>query len=155
MTHNEYGKWWEFCRDRYDEKTFRHAQGLIDYLTNDLRVLLMMPEQELNCMAVALGHDLLEDTYTVLEDIEEYVPEEVVDAIMILSRDDNMSYPDYIKDVVDNGNTYALIVKQADMYDHMSRTSTLTPRLRAKYEPVIPKLIGLEDFYEPKSSRSR
>lgn len=146
MNHSEYGKWWEFCKDRYDEKTFHHAQGLIDHLAGDLRVLLMTPEQKLNCMAVALGHDLLEDTYTVFEDIEEYVPEEVANAIMILSKDDHTSYPDYINDVVDNGNTYALIVKQADMYDHMSRTSTLTPRLKAKYEPVIPKLIGLEDF---------
>ena len=32
------------------------------------------------------------------------------------------------------------------MYDHMSQTATLTPRLKAKYEPIIPKLIGLEDF---------
>lgn len=146
MNHSEYCKWLEFCKDRYDEKTFHHAHGLIDHLAGDLRVLLMTPEQKLNCMAVALGHDLLEDTYTVLEDIEEYVPEEVANAIMILSKDDHMSYHDYINDVVDNGNTYALIVKQADMYDHMSRTSTLTPRLKAKYEPVIPKLIGLEDF---------
>lgn len=146
MTHSEYGKWWEFCRDRYDEKTFRHAQGLIDYLAHDLRVLLMTPEQELDCMAVALGHDLIEDTDTTLEEISEYLPDNLVDSIMFLTKDDNMSYPDYIKELVNYGDPYALIVKQADMYDHMSRTSTLTPRLRAKYEPVIPKLIGLEDF---------
>lgn len=146
MTFEEYNEWWEYCRDKYDEETFRHALRLIDYLAYDLRVLLMNPEQEFNCLAVAIGHDIIEDTDATIEDIEKYLPEEVVDAIMFLSKDDNTPYPEYIKDIVDNGNTYALVVKQADMYDHMSQIMTLTPRLKAKYEPIIPKLIGLEDF---------
>ena len=146
MTFEEYNKWWEYCRDKYDGKTFQHALRLIDYLAYDLRVLLMNSGQELNCLAVAIGHDIIEDTDATIEDIEKYLPEEVVDAILDLSKDDDMPYPKYIKDIVDNGNTYALVVKQADMYDHMSQTATLTPRLKAKYEPIIPKLIGLEDF---------
>lgn len=146
MTFEEYSKWWEYCRDKYDEKTFHHALRVADYLAYDLRVLLMNSEQELDCLAVAIGHDIIEDTDATIEDIEKYLPEEAVDAIMFLSKDDNMSYSQYIKDIVDNGNTYALIVKQADMYDHISQTATLTPRLKAKYEPVIPKLIELEDF---------
>lgn len=146
MTFEEYSKWWEYCRDKYDEKTFQHALRLIDYLAYDLRVLLMNSEQELNCLAVAIGHDIIEDTDATLEEISEYLPDDVVDAIMFLSKDDDMSYPDYIKDIVEIGNTYALVVKQADMYDHISQTATLTPRLKAKYEPIIPKLIGLEDF---------
>ena len=146
MTFEEYSKWWEYCRDKYDEKTFQHASRLIDYLAYDLRVLLMNPEQKYNCLAIAIGHDIIEDTDATIEDIKQYIPEEVVNAIMLLSKDDNMTYSEYIKDIIDSDNIYAIIVKQADMYDHMSQTATLTPRLKAKYEPIIPKLIGLEDF---------
>lgn len=146
MTCQEYSQWWDYCRDKYDEKTFHHALRVEDHLAYDLRVLLMSSEQRFNCMAVAIGHDIIEDTDATLEDIRQYLPEEVVDAIAVLSKDNNMPYSDYIKEIVEYGNTYALIVKQADMYDHISQVDTLTPRLRAKYEPVIPKLIGLEDF---------
>ena len=111
MTFEEYSKWWEYCRDKYDEKTFQHALRLIDYLAYDLRVLLMNSEQELNCLAVAIGHDIIEDTDATIEDIEKYLPKEAVDAILDLSKDDDMSYPKYINDIVDNGNTYVLVVK--------------------------------------------
>lgn len=146
MTFEEYNKWHVYCKDKYNKKAFQHALRLIDYLAYDLRVLLMNPEQKYNCLAIAIGHDIIEDTDATIEDIKQYIPEEVVNAIMLLSKDDNMTYPEYIKDIIDSDNIYAIIVKQADMYDHMSQTKTLTPRLRAKYEPIIPKLIGLEDF---------
>ena len=146
MTFEEYNKWHVYCKDKYNEKIFQHALRLIDYLAYDLRVLLMNPEQKYDCLAVAIGHDIIEDTDATIEDIKKYIPEEVVNAIMLLSKDDNMTYSEYIKDIVDSDNAYAIIVKQADMYDHISQTKTLTPRLRAKYKPIIPKLIGLEDF---------
>lgn len=145
MTFEEYNKWHIYCKDKYNKKTFQHALRLIDYLAYDLRVLLMNPEQKYNCLAIAIGHDIIEDTDATIEDIKQYIPEEVVNAIMLLSKDDNMTYPEYIKDIIDSDNIYAIIVKQADIYDHMSQTKTLTPRLRAKYKPIIPKLIGLED----------
>ena len=123
----------------YDEKTYMHACRVMKYVSeNDL-----IPEHLLDsCIILALMHDLLEDTvYTP----DETVPEDLVNALRLISKPDNMDYVDYIRQI---RNTQGVSwrecvywVKLADIKDHLMQRETLTDRLKEKYLEAIPYLL--------------
>lgn len=54
---------------------------------------------------------------------------------MLLTRDrENQTYMDYIKAIVDADNLFAIIVKEADLADHLLRKETLKETLKVRYE---------------------
>ena len=147
MTDRRLGEFILAVASYYDKETYAHAATVAMWVKDDLRVLLMSEEERNDVMALAWAHDLLEDTEMPADLIESYLGEKGMMDLLRLSKDDHTPYLDYIRDIVKNGSLHTLIVKQADMYDHVKiRTSTLTPRLKAKYEPAIPILLGKERY---------
>lgn len=72
---------------------------------------------------VAYLHDVLEDTKTTLKDLKEYgFSDEVLDAVIILTKREHQEYSDYLKDI--KQNKLAKSVKIADMLDNISDKPT-------------------------------
>ena len=65
-------------------------------------------------LAVAWGHDLLEDTKVSPEVIEQASSPEVLEAIRMLTKGDKEDKPDYVQRVADSGDRTVLLVKIAD-----------------------------------------
>ena len=86
---------------------------------------------------IALAHDLLEDTDCPKEDLMSTLGMVAYDSVVLLTKDPQEKYEDYIHKIIDAKDDYAFIVKQADMKDHMTLTDTLTEKLRDKYIPVL------------------
>ena len=82
------------------------------------------------CKYVALLHDIIEDTETTLDEI----PEDMRNDVDILTRKENETYFDYIHRIIDSGSRIAMIVKLADIYDHLEQVETLKPSLKKRYE---------------------
>ena len=111
-----------------------------DKLEHALRVATYVAENEMiswdyadECVALAIMHDLLEDTnYKPMG-----LPENFIKALKILTKAKDVSYDDYCKSIKDTCHTNyrmcAYWVKLADMKDHLSLTDTLTDRLKEKY----------------------
>ena len=75
---------------------------------------ILCPESVLNVQAAALLHDVVEDTEVTLEDIRNAgFPQEVVEAVGILTRDKSIEYLDYVRGV--KGNPIAKKVKLLDL----------------------------------------
>ena len=71
--------------------------------------------------AVALLHDVVEDTHITLEDLKEAgFPEEVVEAVRLLTHEEGVDYFDYVRKI--KPNSIAREVKVADLR-HNSDTS--------------------------------
>ena len=81
---------------------------------------------------VGLLHDIIEDTDTTLDEL----PEDIREDIDTLTRRDNETYFDYINRVK-KGSRRAIIVKRADIYDHLKQTETLKPSLKERYEKAM------------------
>lgn len=85
-------------------------------------------------ICVAYLHDVVEDTNVSLEAIYQLFPEEIVDAVIILTRnpDDPLqaTYMDYIALVASSGNDLAIKVKLSDLDDNMRDTEKLSPEHR-------------------------
>lgn len=122
-----------YSKDKYD-----HA----------IRVMVYVAENEIipyeyrnDCIALAIMHDLIEDTeYTGAE-----LSDNVYKALKILSKPKEQNYIEYIKNIKLHINTpwgmCAYWVKLADMKDHLSQRETLTDRLRDKYLEALPYLL--------------
>lgn len=105
-----------------------------------------------NIQDIALGHDLLEDTYCTVEDLHAYgCSQRVIDGIVALTwrRNESQSYNDYIKQVMANPD--AVLVKIADIKDNMRlerlpvgmHDTPETLKRMAKYKKTLKKLEDL------------
>jgi (p)ppGpp synthase/HD superfamily hydrolase len=143
-----FDRWDEYCRQKYSEDCYNdHILEVEMALGEDLGYWLMDTESQLITRCIAIGHDLLEDTDATEEEMRQYVAEEVVEGIKILTKPKGMPYLDYIRRVIECGDERVIMVKRADMYDHViKKRATLTPRLKEKYSEAIPYLIRQKRF---------
>ena len=116
----------------YDEKTLAHAMRVATYTASSPFLPL---ENQDYAIALAIGHDLIEDTKIAVEDIESY---DLQRGLTYLTKTKDQTYKEYcanIRDMADINwiGKCVYIVKLADMKDHLSLTETLTDKLKAKY----------------------
>ena len=118
----------------YPKKKLAHALRVAEYATAKASALKM---DTTKIYMIALAHDLLEDTECPKEDLISILGIESYNSVVLLTKDAQENYEDYIHKILDAGDDYAFVVKQADMKDHMTLTDTLTEKLRDKYIPVL------------------
>lgn len=83
----------------------------VPYIFHPLHLAETM-EDEYTCCA-ALLHDTVEDTNVTLEQLEAEFPNEVVEAVRLLTHDPDTDYYDYVRAIRDN--PIAMKVKLADL----------------------------------------
>ncbi len=136
----------ECAKKYYSVKKYLHAMSVEEYCEQDTRYALMSISEKTLVQAIAVAHDLIEDTKCSWSELKECFESEeeyrqFYVAVDLLTHKHEDSYDDYIDIIIKSKNLYAIMVKQADMKDHICRASTLTKKLKEKYEPVIPRLI--------------
>ena len=120
----------------------------IDKYNHAIRVMRYVGENEMipyeyqdECVALAIMHDLIEDT----EYTGSGLPEYFYKALELLTKPKEQDYIEYIKEIKDTGYTNwrmcAYWVKLADMKDHLAQTETLTDKLKDKYLKALPYLL--------------
>lgn len=128
----------KIAKEFYSEKGYAHAMRVMQYVAdNDL----IPHEYKDECIALAIMHDLMEDTsYT-----GSGLPENFYKSLTLLTKLKDMDYIEYIKDIKKTNYTHwgmcAYWVKLADMKDHLSQTETLTEKLKEKYLRALPYLL--------------
>lgn len=124
------------CMKWYDDKTFLHCVRVAGNLKKDMLFEFLPEENQSDIVALAICHDLLEDTEIAnSEDFNRLIKLGVsMPNLKTLTRNKNDSYDKYIQMCLSNPDTR--IVKCADMRDHLSQKDTLTPRLKDKYDKV-------------------
>lgn len=108
------------------------------YILHVLRVMLAMETEEEQLVAVL--HDILEDT-EVTEDYlrDHWIPDQIVDAVVCLTRRKNETYKNYIARCATN--RLALAVKKADLEDHLEDTRAISDTLRNRYNDALVYLL--------------
>lgn len=92
---------------------------VLPYILHPLRVMFSLDNPILK--TIALLHDLIEDTQITISDLRTFdFPDEILDAILALTKKNNETYDDFIARV--NQNALAKQVKIADLKDNMDIT---------------------------------
>ena len=110
----------------------------VSYILHPVRVMLRFKREPAQMVAVL--HDLLEDTAVTASDLRlAGYPEEVVDAVVTLTRVAGETYDAFIDRVMKN--QLAARVKVADIEDNLARiTPALEERLGARYRLALERL---------------
>ena len=134
------------AKEHYSEKKWDHAKKVCEYVQEDTRYMLMTDEEQNFVRAVAIAHDVIEDTKCSWSELQSCIEDEDVRrqfyiAVDLLTHKHEDSYDQYIDIIIRSKNVFAILVKQADMKDHIMRQTTLTKKLKEKYLSVMPKLL--------------
>ena len=118
-------------------------KGGVPYIFHPIHLAEQMDDEFSTC--VALLHDTVEDTPVTLEDLGKDFPSEVVNAVRLLTHDDDVEYFDYVRAI--KRDPIAVKVKLADLAHNgdPSRISNQgnAEKRRAKYAAA--KKILLEE----------
>lgn len=101
--------------------SFRRDQ-ITEYVTHPLAVEKLLERECDNIRMVALLHDVLEDTSITEKDLAIDFPQEVVEAVVLLTHKKDESYEDYLKKVKEN--KISCKVKITDMLHNLSCNPT-------------------------------
>lgn len=110
------------CFEKHKEQLDRSG---VPYVFHPYHVAESMTDEYTTC--VALLHDIVEDTNTTLEDLEEMgFPKEIVDAVDCMTHREGVDYFDYI--AVVKSNPIAIKVKISDLIHNsdLTRNETVT-----------------------------
>ena len=107
---------------------------------------------------IALLHDVVEDTEVTFDDLKVYgYPENILEALRVLTKKKGEYYPDYIERIIDSNNIQALNVKLADLKHNVDINRIENPtindyeRINKRYIPAINKIQNkLEQIKESK-----
>lgn len=123
----------------YDKKTFKHALRVACYASD--MALQHTRVDNTDAFLVGVAHDLIEDTACTPEEMEDILGTHLSSSVYILTKDDDMPYGEYIDSVLDSNDDIAILVKRADIKDHLSQIDTLTDKLKEKYLPILGKIM--------------
>ncbi|WP_352399999.1 HD domain-containing protein [Anaerotignum sp.] len=114
------------------------------YILHPIRVMLGCKTQEEKIVAIL--HDTLEDSDLTVDDlIKEGFSENIVDAVVCLTRDKNQDYMEHIQEV--SKNSLATAVKLSDLADNMdlNRLPGLTQKDFQRLEKYLRAKLILEE----------
>ena len=131
----------EFAKKWLSKKKYEHSCRVANYVLE----LLHNRYQSLSegkCLMLAFLHDVVEDSDCSLSEIEKEFGFYIMMGVKVLTHNkEEMSYPAYIDKIMDSRYREAVVVKHADMKDHLAQKETLTPKLKEKYFEVIDRFI--------------
>ena len=99
------------ARIAYDAHQGQFDLTGMPYVFHPFHVAEQMTDEYTTC--VALLHDVVEDTDVTFGDLEGEFPEEVLEALRLMTHEEGVDYRDYVTAI--RGNPIALAVKRADV----------------------------------------
>lgn len=123
-------------------KKLAHSMRVAQYAMEDYNFYdYPMIDSVQDVFITALLHDIVEDTEcTFKELLDQGIPQYIVTYLKSLTKYPEEDYNSYIKRCA-AGHAMAVIVKRADIKDHLSLKETLTDKLKEKYISALPYLL--------------
>ena len=93
---------------------------------------------------VGFLHDVVEDTDWTFDDLrKEGLPEEIIDALRLLTHEKGTDYYAYVQRIIDSGNQTAISVKRNDLHHNLARGKAFGyPELVKKHEKALKMIEG-------------
>ena len=134
--------------DKYGNSYFEHLDRVADRV-REMEYDFVDETSEIEMyVATAYLHDIIEDTDCTREDLVALFPEFVVEAVFRLTRDEGVTYAEYIERILSRdiiptlAGKIARVVKLADLLDHVSGPTPCPPSLIKRYEKSLYRLIS-------------
>lgn len=111
------------------------------YIFHPLRIMMRLDPDDLHLMALAIMHDVVEDSSISFNDLlEDGFSEEFVNDLRLLTRAPGVDYLDYVAAM--QGNRRVLLVKEQDLKDNSDIT-----RLKGVSEKDIARMVKYQNAF--------
>jgi len=114
---NILGKAISLAANAHEEQSDKGGKA---YILHPIRMMMRLRTDDEELMAIAILHDIVEDTHITFEDLRVYFSERVVAGVRALTCVEGESYDDFIKRCAINPD--AKIVKREDLRDNSDIT---------------------------------
>lgn len=117
----------------------------VPYIFHPFHLAEQMDSEE--AVIVALLHDVVEDTNWTIEGLKQQgFSKDVIEALKLLTHDDDSNYLDYVRRIKLSSNPYAIKVKLADLRHNTdpSRLSNVDDKVMKRIEKYKKALRVLE-----------
>ena len=140
---NLYGKAYLICEKVFEGK--RHSSG-VSYMDHLVAVADQFSDDK--AKVVALLHDIMKETNLTAMDLN-YIgfPSDIVRTVVLMTREKDESYDDFINRIINSKNSMALQVKKADLEENMDLNNyenvsdEYLNRIDVKYKPQYEKIL--------------
>ena len=120
------------------ESTYTHTERVVRLAVDTGEYIAMDEESRTRVRDAAWLHDVVEDTTVMLGTLLNLGIEwATVEAVRLLTRPASLTYNQYIGEIAQSGNVVALMVKVADLRDHLNQKETLPASLKSRYEAAL------------------
>lgn len=134
MTLEQFENIYKFCENYYNVAAWRHVVSVMEYVKQDLLYRFYPEEARRYLCALAIAHDAIEEGICTDTDLCD-MGLKLYD-VLALTRGKDETYIEYIASLFNLGTQDAVLVKKADIRDHLIKKETLTPELKEKYSSV-------------------
>ena len=138
----------EGMTDKYGNPYMEHLERVADRV-REMEYDFVDETSEIEMyVATAYLHDIIEDTDIKAQELYKVFSEEVVKAIFRLTREEGMTYAEYIERILSQDSIpilagkIARVVKLADLLDHLAGPTPCPPSLVKRYEKSLYRLIS-------------
>jgi len=121
-----------FAELMLDEETLAHSHDVLARVAEDA-------PNDTDVQAVAILHDVIEDTTATLADVATFVSPMLVERLSLLTHPPGMSYNDYIERFVHSGDYGAAFVKFHDLSANYARNERGSKRFQ-KYQRALERI---------------
>lgn len=110
-------------------------KGGMPYILHPLKVMHYLKSDDPELMAIAVLHDVVEDTPTTFKELKELgMTDRIIDALRLLTKQPGQAYEEYVEGI--KTNVDAVRVKLADLRHNTDtrRLKGITPKDHARME---------------------
>jgi len=134
---------WKVLEDAIDIAATGHQKQIRadgrPYIVHPVRMAMRLLQKHGPLLAaVAMLHDVVEDTDYTLDDLAGLFPQHVVKAVDNLTRRDGETYDDFVERC--GANPWSRLVKMHDLRDNMRDVDEFKPSLRKRYDKALGRL---------------
>lgn len=145
-----------FAVDKHSKQMRRHGEPYVNHCIRVAESVSKLANISMDAISAAYLHDVLEDTNTTIQELFDYkFSARTVYLVNALTRSSDVTYKEYINDLIEVGDIELLEIKLADLNDNSIMASTelwegwqasLRRYNKAKIK-IIEALIALRSFH--------
>ena len=140
---NLYGKAYLICERVFEGKKRKSGVPYLNYL-----IAVSNKFSDDKTKVIALLHDIMQETEITANDLSEIgFPSDIVKTVVLMTREENESYDEFINRIIGSKNDRALQIKKVDIEQSMDLhdievTDDYLNRIEVKYKPQYEKILG-------------
>lgn len=101
------------AEEYYSKEQMKHAIEVAGFASADASTRTNVDASD--AFVIGLAHDLIYKTECPQKELNDILGEELFTTLLLLTKDDNVAYKEYVSEIIKSEDPLAILVKRADL----------------------------------------